>query len=256
MKPGFRHGLIGAAGVLALGLALPLLVPASLYKSEIEQSVTRVMGRNFTISGPLHFTLFPTFGLHADNIALANMPGGQAPSMVRTAGVRVGIRLLPLFSGHIEVSQILLDRPDIVLEVDKEGRANWTFERLARSAKNVRTPHLSIDAHFSGLNIVHGRVTYSNLRSGDTRKIDDLDAAIDLGELDRPAVIAGIFTSSQERIAFRAKVAASKVRWRPPDMRTEFSRSTPRLHGTQQYGWVPVSPATAGLQRWRCRAGS
>jgi AsmA protein len=195
---------MGAAGLLAVVLTLPFLLPASIYKSEIEQNVTRATGRGFTISGPLHFILFPAPGLRAENIALANTPGGRATSLLRADSVRIDMRLMPLLSGHIEVSQITLDRPDIALEVDKQGHANWTFERRAQSAGNGPTSHPPVK--FSALRIEHGRVTYSNLRTGGTRGIDDLDAATDLGALDRPVAITGAFALSGEHVAFRAEV--------------------------------------------------
>src|SRR5580765_1297189 len=113
MKPGFRLGLMGAAGLLAVVLTLPFLLPASIYKSEIEQNVTRATGRNFVISGPLRLILFPVPGLRADNVALANAPSGRATYLLRAASVRIDARLVPLLSGRIEVSQITLDRPDI-----------------------------------------------------------------------------------------------------------------------------------------------
>ena len=207
MKPGFRFGLLGAAVVLAL--ALPFLLPASVYKGEIEQSVSGATGRAFTISGALHFVVLPAPGLRAENIALANMPGGRAPSLLRADSIRIEVRLMPLFSGRIEISQILIDRPDIALEVDKQGRANWTFERQARSSGNSQRAHLSVG--LSGLRITRGRVTYSNLRTEDTRRFNDLDAAADLGALDRPTSITGAFALSGEHVAFRATVGTPRL---------------------------------------------
>src|SRR5207344_659891 len=93
MKPGFRLALIGAAGVLALVPTLPFIVPASTYRGEIERSVSRATGRSFVISGPLHFNLFPVPGLRAENVALANVPGGRAPSLLRADAVRIDVRL-------------------------------------------------------------------------------------------------------------------------------------------------------------------
>jgi AsmA protein len=206
MDRGLRYGLISAVGVAVLAIAAPFLLPASVYRSEIEQAVTRATGRNFMISGPLHFTLLPMPGLRADKVALANMAGGQARSMITADDVHVGVRFWPLFAGHIEVSEITLDRPAINLEVDRQGHANWITEPT-RHGHARGTPANPFNAHVSSLNIVRGQVRYANQRSGVRRTIDDVDASADFVDFDGPAVINGSFTHRGEQVAFGANVA-------------------------------------------------
>src|SRR6185437_5436158 len=140
MKRGLRYGLTAGAALVALGLALPFLIPADAYKSQIEAAVSRATGRAFTIRGPLHFTLLPMPGVQADDIALANMAHGRAPAMVTAGDVRVGVALSPLLGGRIEVSTIVLDRPIIALEVDEQGHGNWTVPRAQGAAKTAAPP--------------------------------------------------------------------------------------------------------------------
>src|SRR5438105_8324999 len=160
MKRGLRNGLTAGAAVVALGLALPFFIPAGAYKGQIEAAVSRATGRPFTIRGPLHFALFPTPGVQADTIALANMPHGHAPAIVTADDVRVGVALAPLLGGRIEVSTIVLDRPVIALEVDAQGHGNWTVARTQGATKTAAPPQWKFKAHFSGLKLVQGKITY------------------------------------------------------------------------------------------------
>lgn len=200
--------MIAAGGLAVLAAALP--IPAGLYKGEIERSVTRTTGRKFTISGPLSFTLFPIPGIRADNVTLANMAGGYAPAMATAEDIRVAMRLMPLLTGRIEVSEIVLDKPRIALEVDAHGRANWTFDR-EHGATDGGTAPLSSKTNFSGLRIDHGTITYTNARTGSAHVLDDLDAAITTTDPERPATIGGSFALSGRRVAFHAKVATPRA---------------------------------------------
>jgi len=206
MKRGLRYGLTAGAALVALGLALPFLVPADAYKSQIEAAVSRATGRTFTIRGPLHFTLVPMPGVQADDVALANMPHGRAPAMVTASDVRVGVALSPLLGGRIEVSTIVLDRPIIALEVDEQGHGNWTVARAQGGAKTAAPPRLQIKAHFSGLKLVHGKITYANARTKSHREFDDVDATVSLTELDQPAALDAAFDHAGHRVTVQAKV--------------------------------------------------
>jgi AsmA protein len=197
---------MAGGAVVALALGLPILIPATAYKGPLERIVSQATGRSFTIRGPLHFTLLPEIGIRADDIALANMPRGQAQNMVTAGDVRVGVQVAPLFGGRVEVSTIVLDRPVIALEVDPEGHANWTFARPRQTAGTRQPARPQIRAHFSGLKIVHGKVTYFNARTGSKREFDDVDAAVSLAEFDQPATLEGAFTHAGQRVHVGAKV--------------------------------------------------
>ena len=85
------YGLIGGGVALlaALVVAVPLLVPTTSLKSEIESRVSQATGRAFRIHGALTVTLFPSVSLDASDVTLANAPGGKAPDMVRIGRMRI-----------------------------------------------------------------------------------------------------------------------------------------------------------------------
>src|SRR5689334_7669502 len=125
MSKPLKYGLIGAGVLLLLLLVAPFLIPADAYRSRIEGAALERTGRALKINGPLHVTLFPSLGVSAGNVTLANVPGGHAPYMATIGDLNVAVRFWPLLSGRVEVSEIVLDRPVIDLERDKTGRGNW-----------------------------------------------------------------------------------------------------------------------------------
>ena len=131
--------------------------------------------------------------------------------MMTARDVRVGVLFAPLLAGRIAVSTVVVDRPVIALEVDAAGRANWTFARSRKSPGTGQPARPQIRAHFSGLTIVQGRITYFNARTGSTRTFDDVDATVAFAEFDQPAVVSGAFTRAGQRVAVRAKVATPEL---------------------------------------------
>ena len=119
-------GVSALVVALAVGAALLLFDPNS-YKPEVEAAVKRATGRDFDIRGPivLVFGLPPTLVL--DDITLANRPGGKRAEMVTLQRVEIRLALLPLLFSEIDILQLSLYRPDVLLETDESGVGNWHF---------------------------------------------------------------------------------------------------------------------------------
>ncbi len=119
---------IAAAAVLALRF------DPNAEKGRIIEAVRRATGRTLVLAGPLHIA----YGLHpvlaAEDVAFANAPGGSRPEMMTASRMEVQVALLPLLSRRVEIDQVTLIRPDILLETDAQGRGNWQFQRPAASA--------------------------------------------------------------------------------------------------------------------------
>lgn len=211
MKRRILAGLASFAALSGLLLAAPFLLPANLYKSRIEQSITDATGRAFKISGPLRLSLFPGVAIRADKISLANLPGRPVPFIVTADDIGFGIRLWPLLSGRLEVTQIVLDHPIITLEVDAQGHANWLLRHAQNANRQGQSPHTTIVERFSGVKIERGRVTYANLRSGGRHTLDNIDATIDVTNLDQPTTADGVFTFAEHRVAFRITAATPRL---------------------------------------------
>ncbi|WP_159348046.1 AsmA family protein [Roseomonas harenae] len=143
-----RPWLIGL-GVLAIGL--PLLGYAALWvalrsdaiRPRMEAAVQAATGRAFTLSGPvgLRPSLVPTITLEGP--VLANAPGGSRPEMLRARRIEAQVALLPLLSRQVQLKQLTLIEPDLLLEMDAQGRGNWQLGPAARPAAVAPEPSAS-----------------------------------------------------------------------------------------------------------------
>ncbi|MCR0981594.1 AsmA family protein [Roseomonas populi] len=140
-----RPWLIGL-GVVVVGLplagyaALWAVVRSDAIRPRLEAAVEASTGRRLTLSGPvtLRPALVPTIALEGP--VLANAPGGSRPEMLRARRIEAEVALIPLLSREVQIRRIALVEPDLLLEVDAEGRGNWQFTRPRPDAPAPTSP--------------------------------------------------------------------------------------------------------------------
>ncbi len=127
-KP-LKIALIAIAGLAALLLAallaLVLLVDPNRFKPQLIAAVQQQTGRELRIDGELGWSFYPILGIELGGVELANAPGFGDEPMLVVQRIAVGVELLPLFSGALNVSQLRLEQPRIGLAKDAQGRSNW-----------------------------------------------------------------------------------------------------------------------------------
>jgi uncharacterized protein involved in outer membrane biogenesis len=109
-------------------LALLAFLRADSLRPRIEAAVEAATGRALTLSAvTLRPALVPTLSL--EGAVLANPPGFSRPEMLRVRRIEAEVALMPLLSRQVELRRLTLVEPDLLLETDAAGRANWQFAR-------------------------------------------------------------------------------------------------------------------------------
>jgi AsmA protein len=147
--------LVPVAVVLGVGvwIASGATINAARLKAELQRSVLRATGRPFTIDGDLHIAMGLSPTVTAQDITLANVPGGSAPSMLRAATLHAQVALLPLLNGRVVLQDVSLQGADLLFENGPDGRPNWQFQvqrrPLIESSDSGSAPHAggSLDVH-------------------------------------------------------------------------------------------------------------
>jgi AsmA protein len=181
--------------IIAAVVAAPFLIPVSVYKDQIEAQAKAATGRDLKIAGPMSLALFPSVAIEAKDVSFANAPGASAPEMARLKALQVSVKLMPLLRGSLEIDRFVLDEPVIVLEIDRQGRANWVLDGTARpQARPAAASGPSAapgDIRLGELRLKNGRLTYLDARSGTKEELSQINATIDLPDLDRPMKLDG-----------------------------------------------------------------
>ncbi len=143
----------GLIGLIVIGLVLVVVfVDPNDYRDDIEKLVEEKTGRELTLSGDLKLSVFPWIALESGPASLGDAPGFGPEPFVSIRDARVGVRLLPLLSGKVEVGNVRLDGARIRLITDENGRNNWADlgEERGNACADRKRSHRGADCREPG----------------------------------------------------------------------------------------------------------
>lgn len=136
-----RWMIVASVGILLLPVLFVAFVLARFdpnrYAPLLIADVARATGRQLTLGGPITLKLSLTPTIEASHITLSNAAGFPDPNFLTLERVEARIALFPLLTHHLDILQLVLVKPDIVLESDKTGLADWDFSAPHPNASAV-----------------------------------------------------------------------------------------------------------------------
>jgi uncharacterized protein involved in outer membrane biogenesis len=163
--------------VLFIGVVgtLYIMFPPSKLKAMALPQVEKLLGRKTDV-GSIGLMFYPVVGVKIGDLTIANTnrPGFATAPFIKLEKFIAGVRVLPLFSGKLEISKIVLKRPQILIEIDKKG--SYNFDDLALLAKGSDTvavpqkpsagPMLPIPITLEQFTIENGTIIYDDKKGG------------------------------------------------------------------------------------------
>ena len=129
-------GLLGLIVLLVAAIAVvPRVIDWNGYKSDIVQVVKDATGRDLVIGGDIEVAILPGITFELRDVGLSNAPGAAEPRMFTLDSVRGKLALLPLIFRNVVVEELVISRPVLHLEIDRDGRPNWAFEGAEPAAE-------------------------------------------------------------------------------------------------------------------------
>jgi AsmA protein len=174
--------LTAATGLKRLGIALlaviavgagvlttaGYLISPETVRAKVLGQIRAVTGLNPVLGGRTSVTLFPSGSVSFGDVIL-----GDAKKPALTAErLTARLRFFPLLVGRVEIADVSLERPTILVDLEKNGRSNWSnlIEALARSQK----PDAQRAAAFSEMRINNGTVVVRNEAKKLSETFDDV----------------------------------------------------------------------------------
>jgi len=191
---------------IALIVAAPFLIPTDTIFNKVSQQVESTTGRTLTINGDKTLSVFPALKLELNDVHFANMKSGSRDDMASMQQLAVHIPWMSLFGGEFKLDKFVINEPNILLETDKNGKANWQlFDAVAeqpteqtQSGEAVKLPE-NFDIELGEVAIYGGTFTYLDGQTGAKQQISDLELAILLPSLRKTLEVKGGITYMQER---------------------------------------------------------
>ncbi len=168
----------GVLAVLVFLLAALLLLIAlwdwNWFKGPVERMVEARTGRALQL-GHLDVDLGRTTTVRADALTFANARWAKQAQMARADRVEIDIRVWPLLRGRIDLPEIRLTRPDVLLQTaPKAGDpGNWDFLGDSSGGEPPRLQRLRIDdGRLQFLDALGRTDILVNVRSGQSNQSD------------------------------------------------------------------------------------
>jgi uncharacterized protein involved in outer membrane biogenesis len=214
MTPALRKRLlIGAAAIVGLVivalLAAPSLIDLNARKSELIAAVKKATGRDLVLDGPVSLSLLPIPTATVTDVKFFNVTGAKNPNMVEVKSVTVQFSLLALLTGGIDVSEVTLVGPKIVLEVNAEGKPNWEFAPFAAEAKPAASrPGTPLPVSLGRVAIENGTLIFSDSQAGLSVVAEKANLSASVGSIDGPYSLAGHATVNGAPLSLDLSVGA------------------------------------------------
>ncbi|HZZ67958.1 MAG TPA: AsmA family protein [Phenylobacterium sp.] len=145
-----RRALAWTGGIfLTLAIAVAILAAIwdwNWFRGPIASIASGRMHRQVTIAGDLRVHLWSwqpsatADGVHIANPAWASPNPAGGADLADIDRIAVKIRLMALFTGHLDMRLLEFDRPRVALYRDADGRATWDFSDGAKPDEPLRLP--------------------------------------------------------------------------------------------------------------------
>ena len=172
--------------IVASVITLRIMFPPEKIKAMILPHIEKAVGRSVQVEGA-GFSFFPVFGVKIKGLKVANTDreGFSEDPFLTLEEFLVKVKVMPLLQKRLDISAIILDKPNVLLEVDRMGSFN--YEDLAfmkpkedralekeepekKEAPKTGMPVLPIPLTMELFQIKQGRIVYHDMKAG--RKID------------------------------------------------------------------------------------
>lgn len=169
--------------VLAL-VTLIFVLPGEKVAKLAADQVKAQTGRDLTFDGEVNFSVYPTLGISTGAVTLSNAEWSDQGPMFQAEAAKIGVDLMALIGGAVEIKNITLTSPKILLQKDNEGHANWDLLPATEVSQDTTVEEAPTEAG-PAFTLDHLKVTDAQVRyldaAGQDIMVNDLTADLTWG---------------------------------------------------------------------------
>lgn len=202
--------LIGVlVSLVLLGVAALFVIPTERLANIAARQFEAATGRSVVFSGDVRPMIYPSIGLRTGPVTLSNAQWSDAGPMLRAGSLEIALDLAAAIQGEVVVRRIAAEGPDILLERQADGRANWDFGPGPAQAGGTQpdpgsgaVPAFTIDE----ATITGARLRIDDRLAGQSLDVTGLDLALSLPVFAGPSTVTASATLNGQRLTLDAQV--------------------------------------------------
>ena len=195
-----RVGVV-LATLVVLGVGLGAMVPAERVAQAVSSQFEAMTGRKLQLQGEVSPRLWPSLGISTGPVSIANAEWavGDQP-LFQAQGLSIDVNFGALFGGEVKILGLSADRPEINLERNAEGGANWVFAAgTGGGAGSVPAPATGFTLDEG--TIAGGAIRYVDRQTGREIALDDVDATLSIPDFSGPFTVKASGLSGGQQVA-------------------------------------------------------
>jgi len=134
--------LLAVAGVLFLMTTLSLEIDVTPFKDHITPLVEKYTGLEVQVDGEVRFRSGPRLGIEVRGVRVVNPDQAPSPAIFSADHAALQVETAALLAGELRPTHVELEGSALLLERDRDGRANWQPYVSARPRSNASAPAL------------------------------------------------------------------------------------------------------------------
>ena len=189
------------AVLLVLGLGLGAMVPGERVAQAVSSQFEAMTGRTMQLQGEVSPRLWPSIGISTGPVSIANAEWAEGDQpLFQAQGLSIDVNIGALFGGEVKILGLAADRPEINLERNAEGAANWDFAAgTGGGAGSVPAPATGFSLDEG--TISDGVIRYVDRQSGREIALDGVDATLAIPDFSGPFTLAATGLSGGQAVA-------------------------------------------------------
>lgn len=189
--------LLLAAFAIVISVALravaPYLVSSSVVRSAIASSITAWVGHEVSIDDVADVRFWPQPEITLTGIKVSRLTSGRAEQVGEIDRLSAQFGLISALAGRPDFSAFRLERPRLRVWREAEGEFDWSDRGLLSDAVRAAVAETSgvpgensTHAEIGSVEIVDGEVNLTDMASGATVIVSEINAVIDWRDLTAP----------------------------------------------------------------------
>lgn len=204
-----RAGMSLVVLVVLLG-GMVIFMPKDRVLELAANRFAEATGRKISIGSGAKVALWPVLGVKAGPVKLSNADWGSEPDMLTAENMAVGLDVAALLSGQLQITEISLTRPDLLLERHADGRVNWAIDAPpagdAAAAPAGAQPGRTAGFTLGSAVIRDGKLRYRE--AGMDLQFEEVNLATAIPDITGPVTVTGAALYNGQPVEVSVGVAA------------------------------------------------
>ncbi|MBN8630587.1 MAG: AsmA family protein [Rhodobacterales bacterium] len=234
---------ITLAVIVLLAFGLMAMIPSERIAQVVSAQFEAMTGRKMALTGEVKPRLWPSLGVSTGPVSIANADWATSDQpLFQAESLSIDVNLGALIGGEVKILGLTADQPQINLERDADGRANWVFA-ASDSGEGGGVPEAATGFTLDQGAITGGTLRYVDRQSGQAIALDNVDASLSIPDFSGPFTLSasGLSRGQAVKLDLSGGVFSAFMIGRVVPLTASLSAGGSALSFDGRGGYAPVA---------------